>query len=92
MNLIEQIKVIAFTFLFGIVFAFFYNVLYSFLYYKKNIVKIFVNLFFSLVFSSIYYYFIYIINGGILHIYLFIIFIVSFYLYNKLFVKMRLMV
>ena len=89
MNLIEQIKVIFFTFLFGIVFSFFYNILYSFLYNKKLIFKIIVNFFFFITFSSIYYYFIYNLNGGILHIYLLLIFIISFYLYNKLFIKIR---
>ena len=89
MNLIEQIKVIAFTFLFGIVFAFFFNVLYRFLFHRSKIIKIGTNFFFFVVFSSIYFYFIYGLNGGILHFYLFFVFLISFLLYNKLFQKIR---
>lgn len=92
MTLIEQIKIISFTFIYGIIFSFFFNILYSFLYHKKIVLKILTNFIFFLLFSSIYYYFLYSLNGGILHIYLLFIFIISFNLYNKLFIKIRLMV
>lgn len=92
MTLIEQIKIISFTFIYGIIFSFFFNILYSFLYHKKIVLKILTNFIYFLLFSSIYYYFLYSLNGGILHIYLLFIFIISFNLYNKLFIRIRLMV
>ena len=90
MSLIEQIKVVAFTFLFGIIFSFLFNIIYKYLFYKKKYIRIFINFFFFLIMSSIYYYFIYQLNGGVIHIYMLFIFIISFMLYNKLFKKIRL--
>ena len=89
MSLIEQIKVIAFTFIFGIIGAFFFNIFYKILFNKRVVIKIFSNFMVLLLFSTIYFYFIYQINGGILHIYLLLVFFISFYLYNKLFKKIR---
>ena len=90
MSLIEQIKVISFTFIFGIIFSFLYNIFYKYLYYKKKYIRIFINYFFFLIISSIYYYFVYQLNGGVIHIYMLLVFIISFLLYNKLFKKIRL--
>ena len=91
MSLIEQIKTIAFTFIFGIIVAFFFNIFYKMLFNKKKILNVITNFFFLFLFSTIYFYFIYQINGGIIHIYLLVVFLISFYLYNKLFRKIRLL-
>ncbi len=89
MTLIEQIRSIALTFLFGILFSLFFNILYKILFTKKIVINIFINLVFFILFSSLYFYFLYNINGGIIHFYLFLVFIISFLLYNRLFKKIR---
>ena len=89
MTLIEQIRVIAFTFIYGIVFAFLFNILYSFLNTKSMIINIITNFIFFFMMGSLYFYFLFLINGGIIHIYMLFLFLISFFLYNSLFKKIR---
>jgi len=90
MTLMEQIKAIAFTFIFGIVCSFLFNLFHSFFLTKKNIINIVTNLLFFFVLCNLYYYFLFLINGGIIHCYMLLLFLISFLLYNKLFKKIRL--
>ena len=89
MSLIEQIRTIAVTFIFGIVFALFYNLLYKFLFTKSIFINIVTNLIFFFVMGSMYFYLIYLVNGGIIHYYMLFLFLISFFLYNHLFKKIR---
>ena len=89
MTLIEQLRTIAYTFIFGIFFSFIFNLLYRVLFTKKNIINLFTNFFFFFLTSSIYFYFLYMINGGIVNYYMLLIFLISFFLYNHLFKKIR---
>ena len=89
MNLIIQIESICMSFLFGIFFSLIYNLLYFLLYTKYMIINIITNLFFSLVTFGVYFILLYIVNSGQIHVYFLIIMFLSFYLYNKIFVKLR---
>ena len=89
MTLIEQIRVMAFTFIFGIVFAFLFNVLYKVLFTKKIIINILTKFIFFFLLSNLYFYFLFKINSGIVSYYMLLLFLISFFLYNKLFKKIR---
>lgn len=89
MNLIVQIQSLAASFLYGIVFSFSFNIMYAFLFSKYRLLNVFTNICFSLLIFGVYYIILYLINGGIIHIYFLILLFASFYLYNKAFVKLR---
>ncbi len=90
MNLLTQIQVLSYSFLFGLYFSFTFNLLYKVLFTKYLILNIITNLIFLLGNSFLYFYLLYKINNGIIHIYLLFTFLISFFLYNRLFVKIRL--
>ena len=56
---------------------------------KYKIVNAITNLCFSMFIFLIYFLLLYIVNGGIVHLYFIITLFISFYLYNKIFVKLR---
>ena len=89
MNLLIQIESIALSFLYGIVFSLSYNVFYYLLNTRFIIINIITNIFYFLVMFGIYYFLLYLVNYGQVHIYFLFILFFSFYLYNKLFVKLR---
>jgi len=89
MSLEIQIEAIAYTFLFGIVLSFFFNILYRILFTKYFLLNFFTNLIFNLSSAILYFYFLFKINSGIIHIYFFFIFLISFFLYNRIFKKIR---
>ena len=89
MSLIIQIQSLAYNFLFGIYFALLFNLSYKILFTKNLFINLFTNTIF--IFSNIilYFYIIFRINDGIIHIYFLFIFLLSFFLYNQLFQKIR---
>jgi len=89
MNLIIQIESIAISFLFGILFSLLYNLFYHFLYTKFIVINIITNLFFSLIMFGMFFLFLYNINGGVIHLYFLFSLFLAFYLYCKVFVKLR---
>jgi len=89
MSLNIQIQTIAYTFLFGIYFALIFNLLYKILFTKNFFINLITNFLFLFLNSSFYFYLLYKINDGIIHIYSLLIFLLSFFLYNHLFKKIR---
>ena len=69
MNLEVQIQTLISSFVFGYLFAFIFNLLYQKLFLSKKIYKIIYNI--ILVYSCVILYFLmlYLINGGVLHLY-----------------------
>lgn len=89
MNLMVQIQSFSISFLYGIFLSLMFNLLYNFLFTKYKIINVITNLFFSLIIFGIYFLLLYIVNSGIVHIYFLITMFISFFIYNKLFVKFR---
>ena len=89
MSLNEQIKSIALTFNFGIIFSLLFNLLYKFLFTKRVIINFITNTLFFFFIATLYFYFLYLINDGVIHSYLLLVFLISFFLYNKIFKKIR---
>ena len=89
MSLINQIQSIALSFLFGMFFCLIYNLSYFILYTKSLLLNLITNIMFSLIMFGIYFLLLYNINCGMIHTYFIIVLFISFYLYNKLFVKLR---
>lgn len=89
MSLIIQIQSLALSFIFGILFSLMYNLLYFILYTKYQVINIVTNILFTLVMFGIYFILLLNINNGIIHLYFIITIFISFYIYNKLFVKFR---
>ena len=89
MSLIIQIRVIAFTFLFGLYISFIFNLLYKILFTKNIIINFITNFLFVILNSILYFYLLFMIDSGRIHIYLLFIFLISFFLYNLLFKKIR---
>ena len=89
MNLILQIESLALSFLFGMFFCLLYNLLYFILYTKYRLVNYITNYLFSLIMFGGYFILLYKINNGIIHPYFIVFFILGFFLYCKVFVKLR---
>ena len=89
MSLLVQIQSFSVSFLYGIFLSLMFNLLYNFLFTKYLIINVITNLFFSFVVFGIYFFLLYLVNNGIVHIYFLIALFISFYLYNKIFVKFR---
>ena len=89
MELYVQIKSFAISFLFGIIWGIFFNIFYNILFTKYKIINIISNLFFNILMFGLYFYLLYIINSGIIHLYLLFIMFISFLIYSRLFVKLR---
>ena len=89
MSLLVQIESLVLSFLFGIIYCFVYNLLYYLLYTKFTVINLINNIFFNLVMFSLYYYLLYLVNDGCIHIYFLISLFLGFSIYNKLFVKLR---
>ena len=89
MSLIIQIQTIFYTFLFGLYFALMFNLLYRVLFSKSLILNIISNFLFVTINSILYFYILFKVNSGRIHIYLLFIFLISFFLYNLLFKKIR---
>ena len=89
MSLILQIQSLAYTFLFGLYLALIFNFLYKILFTKSILLNLITNLIFIIINAVFYFYILFKINYGIIHIYLLFTFLISFFLYNNLFKKIR---
>ena len=89
MSLIIQIQTIAYTFLFGLYIALIFNLLYRVLFTKSVVLNLVSNFMFVALNSVLYFYLLFLIDSGRIHIYLLFIFLISFFLYNLLFKKIR---
>ena len=89
MSLLVQIQSLALSFLYGIFVSLSFNILYNFLFTKYLMINIITNLFFSMVIFGCYFFLLYLVNNGIVHVYFLITLFISFFLYNKIFVKLR---
>ena len=89
MNLDIQIKSFVLSFLYGIFFALMFNLSYNLLFTKYKVINIMTNLMFSLLLFGFYFLLLYNINEGVVHIYFLACFFISFVIYNKVFVKLR---
>lgn len=83
MILILQIKSLLFSFIYGIFFCFTFYINKEILTPKNKIIRIITNILFILDHTLIYFILLKIINNSILHIYMFLMFILGniFYLY-----------
>lgn len=78
MELIVQLKLIIFSFLYGIFFAFTLNINYKFINSKRKILKVIFTLVFIILNTLIYFAILQKINNGILHYYSFICIVLGF--------------
>ena len=84
-----QIKSFVLSFLYGIFFAFMFNLLYNFLFTKYKVFNIISNIMFSILLFGFYFLLLFNINEGVIHMYFLGCMSISFIIYNKLFVKLR---
>lgn len=84
MNLIIQLKLILFSFIFGIFFNIFLNINCKFLYSSNIVIKIISSIIFVLINTLIYFIILMKINNGIFHIYSLLIILLSYLLIEKL--------
>ena len=84
MNLNTQIKVLLFSFIFGIFFALMIDINHKYLYSKKKLFKVIFTFLFVLVNIFIYFLILKNINEGIVHIYSMICIIVGFIVEQKI--------
>ena len=89
MELIVQIKSFCLSFMMGIFFSFMFNLCYKYLFTKYVIINVISNMFFSMLIFGVYFFLLCQVNNGIIHLYFILIFFIGFYLYNKIFVKLR---
>lgn len=76
MVLEEQIKVIFFSFIYGMFYYFSYK-LFKSIKFRKRYFKIFFELMFNMSHSILFFILLYILNGGILNFYLLLFFILG---------------
>lgn len=89
MSLDIQIKSFVLSFLYGIFFAFMFNIFYNFLFTKYKVFNIISNMMFSILLFGLYFLLLFNINDGVIHMYFLGCMMISFIIYNKLFVKLR---
>lgn len=89
MTLIVQIQSLCYSFLFGLFASLLFNLCYKVLFYKNIFIRILFNLIFCITLYVLYFYLLYKINNGILHLYFFMMLFIGFYIYNRIFVKIR---
>lgn len=90
MILIEQIRSLALSFLYGMFFAFSYKINYKYLYSNSVFFKLILIFLFMLDHILLYFILISKINNGIIHIYFLLIFIFGILFYIYLFDKQTL--
>lgn len=84
-----QIKSLILSFLYGIFYNFSFNIFYHLLFTRYSILNILTNLVFNIVIFGLYFYLLYIINNGIIHIYFFLALFLGFLVYSNKSVKLR---
>ena len=89
MTLETQIQSIFVSFIYGMFSSLIYNFIYQVLYCNNNLLKIITNLLYSLIVFSLFFYLLYLINYGSVHIYFVLLFILGFIIGNKKTKKIR---
>lgn len=89
MDLIVQIQSLFLSFLYGIFFALTFNIFYRFIFTRFIFINIIVDILYSLFIFGLYFYLLYIVNNGIFHLYFLFMLFIGFFIYCKLFVKLR---
>lgn len=89
MALSIQMKSLILSFLYGIFYNFSFNVVYYLLFTKYKIINIFTNLVFNISIFGLYFYFLYIVNNGIIHVYFLFALFLGFFVYSDKSVKLR---
>ncbi len=85
MSLFIQIKMILITFIYGLFFSFTFNLSKKVLLDSKRVIKLLLSSLFMIDHTLLYFILIRFINNSILHIYLFIFFILGIYFYRHYF-------
>jgi len=83
MNLILQLKSIAFSFCFGIFFYIFVHLSEKYIYSSNKVIKILSSIFVSMCSCLLYFIIIKKINNGIIHFYFILTIILSYYISYK---------
>lgn len=89
MNLKLQLFSLIFSFFYGVFFSFLFNLHYQFLFYKNRVVQFFMTLLFLLDMSLLYFLILRKINGGIIHIYFYLLLFLGFFISFSFFKKIR---
>ena len=89
MSLFIQFKMIFITFIYGLFFYFSFNVSKKVLIHSKKLMKIILNTLFMIDHALIYFILIKSINNSVLHIYLFIFFILGIFFYDYYFTQKK---
>ena len=89
MSLKIQLLSLGFSFVFGIIFSIFITMNHKILFLSKKSIRVISNFLFLLDMSLCYFLVIKYINGGILHIYFFIMLIIGWYVGNLILYNIR---
>ena len=89
MNLKIQVFSFVFSFFYGILFSFLMNLHYQYLFRKRKVFKVFFTLLFLLDMALLYFLLLRIINGGIIHIYFYLLLFLGFYVSFPILKKIR---
>ena len=89
MNLEIQIQTIFVSVILGMFSSLVFNVFYRLLYSKYIITKILSNLIYSLTIFTLFFYVLFIVNNGVVHIYFILLFIIGFIIGNLNLKKIR---
>ncbi len=83
MNLEIQIQSLTVSFVYGLFYSLLYNLFYAFLYCKNKILRIITNIVFNVSLTILFFYIMYLINYGNIHIYFTIFFLCGFFIGNR---------
>lgn len=89
MNLKIQIFSLLFSFFYGIIFSFLVNLHYHYLFSKNKILQIVMTFILLLDMALLYFLLLKFINGGIIHIYFYLMICLGFYFSFVFFAKLR---
>ena len=89
MELYLQIQTLIMSFLYGVFVSLLFNLLYKYLFFKYQLINALTNMMFSLSIFGLYFYLLYKLNGGVIHLYFLLSLYIGFIIYNKIFVKLR---
>ena len=89
MNLKIQVFSFVFSFFYGILFSFLMNLHYQYLFHKCKVFKVVFTLLFLLDMALLYFLLLRIINGGIIHIYFYLLLFLGFYVSFPILKKIR---
>lgn len=82
MELEIQIQSLALSFFYGLFISLIFNLLYFLFFHENKLIKITLTFIFIFLIISLYFYLLFIINGGIVNFYFIIFSIIGFYIGN----------